>query len=630
MNEIYFKIILSLPLFLFLISLFLIKKENGAVIIKKTMFVFMSICFCSSIFFMNQIADSGPLLIDGWDWLSAESFKLNIHFYVDRVATSFFFMTTAMVSLISLYLTSIDKTHENSKGYLALYTLLIFFTQITVFSGNMIMFIMAWSGVGISTCILSHYNNKMKKTLGKLLISNSLGEICLLLGAIGLYLNLGTISFFDMISLSLSNNASSEFHPTTFFFIILGLFIKMALIPFHSWFLNVKNVQPSLLIIVGSGTTLSMGILLLIRLYPFLGNWEHTGPLLCLLGSIAAILGAGITMVKRSIREILLFSTIYHFGFIIISCGVGAYLNAVFYTIGHCFWKGSLLIGEVLILRKTGGRSDIFQIGDMKKNSPLIFWCFLLSSISFLGVPGISALFFQHEILQGAYFKDVGNGIYFLILIAIALGPLCIIRFIGSVFLSSSKIKVNTGLNLPLPIQASFISMAVIAFIVNFIGFPKTYLWNNFDKFDIILANPAGISVPGYPVRPVSSLIFMSIFISLSMNFLGFFIYVLKAKEDLASKIKYSFFTLWSFIEKEFMIKSLFNTILKFGRSTISPLLFLMENIIVIPLKVIGVIIHQIGIFFNLKDFKNIEGGILYIILGITIMMTFVFNSFNL
>ena len=595
---------------------------------KIVIFIISFFCFCSSIFLINQIENFTSLSFNAWNWLSVENLKVDVDFYIDQVSCIFSFMISAMASLVSLYLIGIKKGKEKSSGYLILYSLLVFFSLVTVFSGNLVMFILSWSITGIITWIMSDYSDEIKRISGKLLLPNALGEFSLLIGAIGFYLEFGTVSFPQMTYLFHSTNSFS-FPSMIYFFTFLGIFIKIALIPFHYWFINFKNVQNSLLIMIGSGTTLSLGILLLARLSPFLHKWEYFSTTLCLFGGSVALLGIAITIIKRSVREILLFSTIYHFGMIIVSFGVGAYINAIFYAIGHCFWKGPLLIGETLILQKTQGRGDIFQIGDIKKSSPWIFWCFLISSIPFLGVPGISSLFFQHEILQGAYLKNMGDEIFFILIPAIALGPFSIMRLITSIFIAPTKTKIKTDCNFPLPIIISFIGAVLMGLLVNIGGFPKNYLWENLERYNIILENPLETEIQKNSFAPHPYLIFTSISLSLSMAFISISIYFRK-KQKLMSVVKYSCFPIWNFIDKEFKIHSFFKSFFKILYTTIRPILFILKNILAIPLKTIGLIIYQIGLFLNLKDFKNIEGGILYIILGATIMVTFIFNNFKL
>ena len=641
MNESYFELVLLLPLITFFIPLFSKRNTIKITLLKKILFITTFFCFISSIVLINQLSNNQSLSLKIWNWLSIEYFyidsilllPINIAFLIDQISMIFYFMVTTMASLIYLYLIGKEAEQENSRGYLALFSLLIFFIQIAIFSENIIMLILSWSSVGIIISLLANCNES-NEFPRKFLLPNSIGDLCLLTGGIAFYFDFGTISFSEIKNLFLEqspyleNSVPRTPSSLTCILIILGVLIKTALIPFHSWPLYIKNEKPSLLIMIGSGTTLSIGIFLLIRLTPILTNWEYYNTILFTLGATMAILGAIISITKRSIREILLSSTIYNFGFILISCSIGTYINAILYTIGHCFWKGALFMGEALITNKVRPINDIFQVKNIKRSSPLIFWCFILSSLPFLGLPGIFTLCFQHEILQVVYYKYFGDKQFFLILIAIILGSIYITRFIGSVFFRPSKTSIDNRFQISLPAKISFIGMALISLTTTIGGLPKNILWSDIETFEIPLTT---LTLEEFtPIMPNGLIVFLGLGISLIAVLLTFLIYVSKEEKQIPEKIKYALFPLWNFIEQGFMIDKFFHGLLHVLSIPIKMLILLMENIIIMPLKAISLIVYQTGVFLNLKDFKNIEGSILYIILGITIMITLIFNNFNL
>ena len=609
MADVFLKISLLLPLISFVISL--INSNNNNKWNNKIQSLSILICFFLSIFYLMEITDSRPILVTIWTLSSIEGFTMDLSFYLDNVSSTFLFMVTGVFALVSLHF--IDKNY--SKGYMAVFSLLFLFTQTTVLSSNIIVFICSWCGMGLSTYLLSIFSTRSNKTLHipeKILMNNAIGDCFLVLGCVGLIPFLGVASFNHLKPMDI------PLPPCLF--ILLGIFIKMGIIPIKSWAGELKNLPSSLFIIIGSGTTLSMGIFLILRLsFIFEGN-EDIKAILCLLGLTAAILGALMAIVKRSIKDILVFSTISQLGFMILSCGIGSYNKTILYVLSHSFGKTALLMAGIILSSHNKGRDDIFQIKG--KYHSLIFWGLLLAALPFSGIPGMGSLFFQYELAQISY--DTKE--FSLIVLAMGLNTLCMTRLIGSVFFAEAKSK-ETKSQIPLMAISTFIGAVIFSSMTGLGILPGLFSWNQWQRFDLSQSFPVKevIIQENHTMWTFTMISFVIVLCATG------FVYIFRKKEDLSFKIKHSCLGIWNFIDQGFMFNRLFNLIFfKEIRLIWNISLLSLEKLIRAPIHILSFLIYHIGVFFNYRESKDMEGDALYIIIGITIIITFVFSSFDI
>lgn len=613
----YLKIILLLPLVPFVFSLFFINNEKYAERYSeapKIIFLFFTLlCFLGSSFFLINISEIGELNVKLFNWSFFDEFNVNIEFIIDQMSSVFSFLITGIISFITLYL--VGMRGSGLGKYMAYFSLLLFFMQLTVFSANTIVFILAWSGVGFITYFLSMFHCERREHVGSdegpdldstLIIANSIGDLCLLLGCIGFIIELDVISFQDIKKLATLPLEVEKDISIACLFIVVGIFSKAI------WPKRLLNLPTSFLILIGSGLPFSLGILFLSRLSFIFHSQEGVQNLLIVMGLGMAIGGALVAITKRTIKEILMFSTLSHLGFVVIMYGIQFYDSAIFYTLTHSFIKASLLMAGCAVFHHIKGREDIFFMANIRKSFPIIFGVFLIS--------GLNSLFAPYEILQIFYSKHPdSNVILLLLLLALALTVFYMARLVFSLFFTfftdrlDADADADTGSSdvspSPLPMVIAFVSITFIGPMLFFVGLPGPSPSPLVSNKTLILLN---------------SIVFM---VSVGLSY---FIYVMREKRNLADNMKFLFYGLWSLINDGFRIGKLFNYVILRPVYWIRvPFFLFLEKYIISGLvDVVSSMVYQIGLFFKEKDSDDIQGNILYIIWGTTMVVIFIFNSF--
>ncbi|HEY5399028.1 MAG TPA: NADH-quinone oxidoreductase subunit M [Trebonia sp.] len=251
----------------------------------------------------------------------------------------------------------------------------------------------------------------------KFLLYSLLGGLLMLVAVIALYVYSGhngqhpTFLFYSLAHVALS--------PTVQKWLFLGFFIAFAikapLWPFHTWLPDATaSAQPGAAVLM-LGVMDKVGTFGMIRycLELFPDGFHYFTPLILVLGVISIIYGAIVAIGQTSMKRLIGYTSISHFGFIVI--GIFALTSqgqsgATLYMVNHGFSTGALLlIAGFLIVRR--GSDKISDYGGVQKVAPVLAGLFLVSGLAGLALPGLSTFVSEFLVLVGTFsrYKVAGS-----------------------------------------------------------------------------------------------------------------------------------------------------------------------------------------------------------------------------
>lgn len=174
----------------------------------------------------------------------------------------------------------------------------------------------------------------------------------------------------------------------------VGLCVKSALFPFHSWVPDAYSAGvPSSNAILSS--LVSKGyILLLLKVYVRVFGWDTVlasrVDLLLLGFSLAAVVYGSLAAMRAAhLSRMTAWSSVAQIGYIFLGLGLGTggYAAAVFHLISHAFAK-SLLFLSGDRLREAGGGSDrLADLTGAARRDPVSAVCWSAAALSMVGLP---------------------------------------------------------------------------------------------------------------------------------------------------------------------------------------------------------------------------------------------------
>ena len=128
-------------------------------------------------------------------------------------------------------------------------------------------------------------------------------------------------------------------------------------------------------------------------------------PLIIVLSVIGILYGAIVAIGQRDLKRLIAYTSISHFGFIVLGIFVltsqgGS--GATLYMVNHAFATGALfLIAGFMIARRRSQR--IADYGGVQKVAPLLAGLFLISGLASLSLPGLSTFVSEFLVLVGTF-----------------------------------------------------------------------------------------------------------------------------------------------------------------------------------------------------------------------------------
>lgn len=176
---------------------------------------------------------------------------------------------------------------------------------------------------------------------------------------------------------------------------LLGVAIKSAVFPFHSWLPSAHGSSTTSSSSILSGLVLKGYLILIIKLIyrmftPEMMEVLRINDIFLAFGVAGMIIGSVKALKERHIKRMIAYSSVAQIGYIFMGIGIGsdlAILAAVFHMLSHAFTK-PMLFGAAGNLVHHAGHS--YQIKDLKGTAlknPLAGIAFTIGSLSMIGIP---------------------------------------------------------------------------------------------------------------------------------------------------------------------------------------------------------------------------------------------------
>lgn len=124
-----------------------------------------------------------------------------------------------------------------------------------------------------------------------------------------------------------------------------AVIVRSAQLPFHGWLLQVMEAPTPVSALLHAGIV-NLGAILLLTVAPFLDRLTVAPLLLVGVGGVTAALGALAMLTRGSIKAQLAWSTTAQMGFLLLTCGLGAWDLALVHLVGHALYKAHAFLAS--------------------------------------------------------------------------------------------------------------------------------------------------------------------------------------------------------------------------------------------------------------------------------------------
>jgi NADH-quinone oxidoreductase subunit N len=409
---------------------------------------------------------------------------------VDQYAL--FYMGLIIMSAAAVAVLSYEYLEKHDGRREELYLLLVLATlgcAALVASSHFVSFLLGLEILSISLYAMVAYLKDQKLALEaaiKYLILASASAAFLLFGAALVYADTGTMSFYRLGEFPA--NAPGSLLLSGIVLTITGIGFKLAVVPFHLWTPDVYQGASAPVGAFVATTSKGAMVALLVRYFCFSGTLEYR-PVFLVFSVIAiASMCAGnfLALRQRNVKRILAYSSIAHFGYILVAVlagrtmatqAVSFYLVAYFATILASF-------GCVAVLSNSErDADDLEDYRGLFWRHPVIAGVFTAALLSLAGIPATMGFLGKFYVLAVGASAAAWALILILVLTSVA-GLFYYLRIVVALYSAPSE---------PAPVQTvsrrgAFVVVVLAVLLIYFGVYPSPLL-------NLIRTTMAGLSL---------------------------------------------------------------------------------------------------------------------------------------
>lgn len=366
--------------------------------------------FLISLFLLYTVLRTGPVSY----WLGGWAPPWGIEYRVDYLSGFMVVIVALVVFVTSIYAGKSVKEEIGEEGgvpFFALYMLLVAGLFGIIMTGDMFNLYVFLEITSLSAYALVGVGNKRRAIVAgfNYLILGSIGA-CLYLLSVGyLYIMTGTLNMADLAQL-LPNLYGSKVVLVGFVFFVVGIALKMALFPLHTWLPDAYTYAPSTVSALIAPTMTKVGAYVTIRVMftvfkPYFAiELISVATILAWIAAFAMIVGSIFAIIQSDLKKMLSYSVVAQIGYIMLGVGLANRLGltgAILHILNEVLTKGCMFSVAGAIVYKLG-TSDIYRFTNLYKKMPLTMAAFLIGAFSMVGIPPTCGFFSKLYLILGS------------------------------------------------------------------------------------------------------------------------------------------------------------------------------------------------------------------------------------
>jgi multicomponent Na+:H+ antiporter subunit D len=275
------------------------------------------------------------------------------------------------------------------------------------------------------------------------IIMGSIGACFYLLGVGYLYILTGSLNMADIASIIGGLDATTAL-ATSFGFIMIGLWVKMAFFPLHSWLPNAYTLAPTGASVMIAPLMTKVTVYLMIRVIfsvftPSYTFFQHAGvqSAIVWIAALAIICASSLALAQRDLRRMLTFIIVAEVGYMVGGVWLANHqgmTGAILHIVNDALMTVCLFLAAAAIHYRTGSLK-FENLNGLYRKMPITMAAFTIGAFSMIGIPPTCGFFSKWYLLLGAIeagqwgyvvallFSSLVNAILFFRIIEIAFFP---------------------------------------------------------------------------------------------------------------------------------------------------------------------------------------------------------------
>ena len=323
--------------------------------------------FMLSILAFIQVLNNGPIEVPLYTLLESGNLTIDFGLHIDQLTVLLLLLVSGVSGVVHVYSSRYMIGDPKYNRFFAVTALFTFSMLMLVMSRNLLMLFVFWEVMGLcSYLLISHA--AARKSAGqaatKAFLVNAVADVGFGLGVILAFRTFGTLDIPQILAQASAMAEDTvnvlawvglDLHLRSVTLISLLLFTgamgKSAQIPFHVWLPFAMEAPTPVSALIHAATMVNAGPFLLVRLSPLIVLSPAAMTFIAVIGAATAVFAGIVSLTQSDIKKILAYSTISQIGFMIMTCGLGAFVVAIFHLLAHGCYKAFFFLSTGNALR---------------------------------------------------------------------------------------------------------------------------------------------------------------------------------------------------------------------------------------------------------------------------------------
>ena len=449
--------------------------------------------FLLSIMALTEVVGGTVLRIPLYTWADSGNLTITLGLFIDQLTAAMLILVTIVSSLVHVY--TIGYMH-GEPGYAR------FFSNIALFTFSMLMLVMSdnflqlfvfWEAVGLcSYLLIGHWYERQsaRAAATKAFLVNRVGDFGFMLGILLVFVTFGSLQYQEVFSqlenlsggtVNLLATIGGNWEISVMTLICLFLFVgavgKSAQVPLHVWLPDAMEGPTPISALIHAATMVTAGVFMVARLAPLYNLSPVAMDVVAVVGGVTMFLGATIALTQTDIKRVVAYSTLSQLGYMMMACGLGAYVSGMYHLLTHGAFKALLFLGCGAVIIALHHEQDFRKMGGLKDKLPVTYWTFVIGSLALAGFPLTAGFFSKDELLLSSWMSGgLGQALTVLGLLTALMTAFYSFRLVFVTFWGESQVDPAHADHIHEPsktMTVPLLILAVLSILAGYIGIPE-------------------------------------------------------------------------------------------------------------------------------------------------------------
>ncbi len=423
-----------------------------------------------------------------WTWFDTGGLRPQVAFYLDSMTVIFILVITVVGFLIHLYSTEFMEHDEGFTRFFMYMNLFVASMLVLVLADNLLLLYLGWEGVGMCSYFLIAFWQKDTQNVycgRKAFIITRVGDTAMIVGLFLLFTQFHTLEIQPILHAAATQYSANAGVLVAAAALLLGGAVgKSAQLPLQTWLPDAMAGPTPVSALIHAATMVTAGVYLIARTFTLYALAPDVRLAVAIVGTVTLLYAGFSALAQRDIKRALAYSTVSQIGYMFLALGVSGWDAAIFHFMTHAFFKALLFLGAGVVIEALADEHDIFRMGGLRRELPVVFWTFTIGAASLAALPLVTAGYYSKDLIISTSLGSVDGSAWLWAgaLVGAFLTGLYAFRLVFVVFFGEQHTPVTRRPRWRM--QVPLVVLAVLSVIGGFVWLPEWMGgWDPFARF---------------------------------------------------------------------------------------------------------------------------------------------------